>query len=62
MNGKDREVDGPMSLARLVEMFKLGPQAVIAEINGMVVRKEEWGQTELVEGDRIELVSLVGGG
>nr|WP_279355809.1 sulfur carrier protein ThiS [Fundidesulfovibrio agrisoli] len=40
----------------------LDPQAVIVEINEAIVPRELWPDTALKEGDRVEVVSFVGGG
>ena len=39
------------------------PQARIAvELNHKIVRRTEWAETSLNDGDRIEIVHFVGGG
>ena len=43
-------------------LLGLRGQAVAVELNRRVVRKKDHAQTELREGDTLELVTLVGGG
>jgi thiamine biosynthesis protein ThiS len=40
----------------------MAQQAVAAEVNGKLVRRAMHETTQLQQGDKIELVSLVGGG
>jgi sulfur carrier protein len=62
VNGKPMELPGELTIAGLVERLGLGKSRVAVEVNkGLVVRKQ-WESTRLKEGDRIEVVTFVGGG
>jgi thiamine biosynthesis protein ThiS len=61
INGKSRDVEAT-NVENLLVAMELAGQAVAVEVNESVVRKRDHGQTLLAEGDRIELVTLVGGG
>ncbi len=62
VNGEPKSLDGLRTLAELIGQFRLVPQRVAVEVNGQLVRRAEYGQTVLRDGDRIEIVTLVGGG
>lgn len=62
VNGKDREVPERTSLSEFVVSCNLKPEGVIAVVNETVVKRHIWSEKVLGEGDRIELVSLIGGG
>ena len=62
LNGERREVADGSSLAQLIETLGLVPERIAIELNQCVVRRSEWSNTELKEGDRIEVVHFVGGG
>ncbi len=62
VNGESREVSGEVSLEGLIEFFSLPRQRIAVEINREVVRKKDWENTRVSEGDRIEIVHFVGGG
>ncbi len=62
INGQSRELSSAMSLHELVLSLNLMPERVIIELNDKVVSRDSWPQTSLSEGDRLEMVSLVGGG
>ncbi|HEY8530104.1 MAG: thiamine biosynthesis protein ThiS [Paenibacillaceae bacterium ZCTH02-B3] len=50
------------TLSDLVQHYRLRPNLVIAEVDGRVVRREEWPNVALADGMTVELVQFVGGG
>jgi len=62
VNGAARSVPQGLTVAQLLEALGLRPELVAVERNARVVRRSERDATQLSEGDRIELVTLVGGG
>lgn len=62
INGEWRELPAGMTLADLLGELKLANQPVAVERNLQVVPKSKHNETLLSEGDRIEIVTLVGGG
>ena len=52
----------PCTLAELVERRGLAPGALVVELNRAIVKQEQWPATRLQAGDRLELLSFVGGG
>ena len=62
VNGKERELPGGATVADLVRALALRPEQVAVERNGELVPRAAHERTELREGDRVELVTLVGGG
>lgn len=62
LNGETREVAASVDLARLLELFSLPSQRVAVELNGTVIRRADWPETGVNDGDRIEVVHFVGGG
>ena len=62
LNGEGRTLDANITLGALLEQLDLAPQRVAVEVNRDLVRRAEYATTALHEGDRIEIVTLVGGG
>ncbi|RMD86276.1 MAG: sulfur carrier protein ThiS [Candidatus Dadabacteria bacterium] len=62
INGEDRELSEGTTLARLVADLGLSGRRLAIELNRSVVPREQWEETELHEGDRVEIVHFVGGG
>jgi thiamine biosynthesis protein ThiS len=62
INGEDREFNSPLSLSSLVEQLGMKTDRVAVELNRNIVARERWAETNLNEGDRLEIVHFVGGG
>ncbi|MCC6909259.1 MAG: sulfur carrier protein ThiS [Phycisphaerales bacterium] len=62
VNGEEIDIAGCPTLADLVEHFGLGDRAVAVELNRELIPRDRHAETRLRKGDRIELVTLVGGG
>jgi thiamine biosynthesis protein ThiS len=62
VNGKPREACEGATVLALLEELKLNPQTIVVELNKTVLNREGFGETKLDQGDRLELVRLVGGG
>ncbi len=62
LNGQRKLMPDNLSINQMVEELCKDKTPVIAEVNGIIVKKPEWEQTALRDGDTIELVSFVGGG
>lgn len=62
VNGESRDVPNYITLAELVNHLALAPERLAIELNRKVVRRADWQQTDLKEGDRVEIVHFVGGG
>jgi sulfur carrier protein len=62
VNGEPREVDDEISIFALLEHLKVTAPHVAVELNLEVVPRAEHAQTTLHDGDRVEVVTLVGGG
>lgn len=62
VNGEAKEVSENITVAELIRALGLGGAACAAEVNKGLVPRRDHERTALKEGDRVELVSLVGGG
>ena len=62
VNGEQRDVEAEMTIAELLKQMKLDPRYLAVERNLDLVPRAEHAQTPLVDGDRLEVVTLVGGG
>jgi thiamine biosynthesis protein ThiS len=62
LNGRTREVQAGQSVAALVVELGLRPGMVAVEVNEALVPRDRREAAELREGDRVELVTIMGGG
>jgi sulfur carrier protein len=65
INGVERRFDPdemPATLAELLRTLGIEAAAIVAEVDGRIVRREEYGRTEIKPGQQIELIKFMGGG
>jgi len=62
VNGERRQVGEGMTVLLLLRTLSLPETRVAVERNRSLVRKAEFADTLLSDGDRIEIVTFVGGG
>ncbi len=65
VNGKEKNIELENEKALLSSTLKLlgyGPNTIVVELNDLIINSLKWGNITLKEGDRLEIVSIVGGG
>jgi sulfur carrier protein len=65
LNGQARTLDAvgdPSPLGVVIEALELKSDRVAVELNGEIVRRSAWADTQVRDGDRLEIVHFVGGG
>ena len=62
LNGQPRELPARLTVAELLASLQMPTRGVAVEINQEIVPRTEHAAHQLSDGDRLEIVSLVGGG
>lgn len=62
VNGESRSVEDGCPIAQLLQRLELGEQGLAVLVNGELIPRATWPARGLVDGDRIEIVRMVGGG
>lgn len=62
INGEPRSFPAPLTVAQLVETLDLAGKRIAVERNGEIVPRSRHADTQLADGDRLEIVVAVGGG
>jgi thiazole synthase len=62
LNGEQKELPGPLTVAELVRYLGLKTEHVAVELNKGLVTRSRHDQIQVAEGDVLEVVTLVGGG
>ena len=62
INGQTEQLDPALSVAELLAARGLAGKRLAVERNGQIVPRGEHAQTQLAEGDSLEIVVAVGGG
>lgn len=62
INGQESTCPPLTTVLALLRSKQLDPASVVVERNGDILQGDAFATTELVEGDRLELLRFVGGG
>jgi len=62
LNGQPFQLPADCSVKRMLELTEMRDQLVAVEVNLDVVPKAQHSAHQLMQDDRVEVVSLVGGG
>lgn len=62
VNGEEREVDAPITVATLLESLGVPPGGVAVAVNRRLVSAPERATSTLEEGDEVEIVQAAPGG
>lgn len=62
INGEEKEGREGISITEMLEKEEFDKSRIAIEINGEIISKKDYNETLLHTGDKIEVVSFVGGG
>ena len=62
INGETKEISNELNLSELLKHFSLPRERVAVELNKEVVRKKDWENIKIADGDKLEVIHFVGGG
>ena len=65
VNGKEKNIqleNDQALLSNTLELLGYKPNTVVVELNDLIINSSKWGNEILKEGDKLEIVSIVGGG
>ncbi len=62
VNGNPQVCQPHLNMPELLTFLNLNPRLVAVEYNGEILHRQFWTDTMLQDGDRLEIVTIVGGG
>ncbi|MDC3072623.1 sulfur carrier protein ThiS [Prochlorococcus sp. AH-716-O10] len=65
VNGKEKKIElenEKASLSSALEFLGYKQNTVVVEVNDLIINSKKWDSEILKEGDKLEIVSIVGGG
>ena len=62
VNGETRSCLSQTFLPEILQQLGFNPRLVAVEYNGEILHRQFWSQTKVQPGDRLEVVTIVGGG
>lgn len=62
INGEQRTVGEISTVEKLLQSMEINLKGCAVELNMEIVPKSEYSATKIKEGDRLEIIHMVGGG
>ena len=62
VNGEPQTCITETTLPELLTELGLNPRLIAVEYNGEILHRQYWANTRMQSGDRLEIVTIVGGG
>ena len=65
VNGEEKTIESnkkQISLSLILNKLGYEPKTIVVEVNEVIVNSKKWDETAIKNGDRLEIVTIVGGG
>ncbi len=62
INGTETEIKDSLTVSGLLETLQIEPGRVAVEVNMLIIKKCDFKDQALKDGDSVEIVNFVGGG
>lgn len=62
LNGQTYVTSYPLTLLELIVYFNYNKSLLVLEYNNLICNQKTWGQIKIQNEDKIEIVTIVGGG
>ena len=62
VNGETRTCAASSRLIEVLQQLRFNPRLIAVEYNGEILHRQFWSETQVQEGDSLEVVTIVGGG
>tara|TARA_Y100000589_G_scaffold272498_1_gene265599 strand:- start:700 stop:909 length:210 start_codon:yes stop_codon:yes gene_type:complete len=65
VNGEEKTIQSNkenISLTETISILGYSSNKVVVELNNLIVNSDRWGTKVVEDGDKLEIVSIVGGG
>jgi len=64
INGEERLIQSKkiISLSETMKLLGYSSNTVVVELNKLIINSDEWNDKHIKNGDKLEIVSIVGGG
>ena len=65
VNGEEKEIytrNKSLSLHETIRSLGYDSTTIVVELNNLIINSESWKKKNVKDGDKLEIVSIVGGG
>ena len=62
LNGEKYSVNKKITLLELISYFNYNSSLLVLEYNNLICNKKNWNEIYIANNDKIEIITIVGGG
>lgn len=62
LNGEEYFISSDLTILELIKYFDYSDSLFVLEYNNLIYNKKDWNQILIKNNDKIEIVTIVGGG
>jgi sulfur carrier protein len=62
LNGQEYSTECDLTILELIQYFNYNTSLLVLEYNNLICNKKSWSNTFIKTNDKIEIVTIVGGG
>jgi len=62
VNGDAVTLESQTPVTEVITQLNYNPRLVAVEYNGEILHRQHWSETVIKDGDKLEIVTIVGGG
>ena len=65
VNGEEKKIEldqEKVVLSETLDFMGYKPNTIVVELNNLIVNSKKWADVTIKDGDKLEIVSIVGGG
>ena len=62
LNGEKYSLNNNITILELINYFNYNSSLLVLEYNDMICPKKDWNSIQICDRDKIEIVTIVGGG
>jgi len=56
------DISEPLTISKLLEIRKMSFRMFLVKVNGVLINKDKFDQTIIIEGDEVQVLYLMSGG
>nr|YP_010516874.1 thiamine biosynthesis protein S [Haslea pseudostrearia]UXN44656.1 thiamine biosynthesis protein S [Haslea pseudostrearia] len=62
LNGENYSIENDVTISKILEYFNYNKSLFVLEYNNRICQKKDWAKILIKNNDKIEIVTIVGGG
>jgi len=62
LNNQDKDIEDNSSISALIKLLGLNPHSIVTEVNLNIIKKDKRENYILKDGDKVEIITFLGGG